>query len=167
MIQNIIQAPKSVVMIRPHRFYANPETAGDNGFQSNVETNKSQMSLDALAEFDAAVAMLRKHGVQVHVFDDLGERDTPASVFPNNCFSTHAGGQIAVYPMFSQNRRRERRSDVIEMLKENYRVQAVMDYSGLEQDNLSLEGARLSNNSQPSCHYQFQQSKPQAGLFAV
>jgi hypothetical protein len=61
-------------------------------------------------------------------------------VFPNNWFSTHHGGRIAIYPMFAPNRRRERRADVIELLKSTYRVQEVIDYSGLEYDNLFLEG---------------------------
>jgi hypothetical protein len=42
--------------------------------------------------------------------------------------------------MYSPSRRRERRYDVIEMLKTQYRVQDVIDYSGLEQDGLFLEG---------------------------
>ncbi len=76
----------------------------------------------------------------MHTFEDHGERQTPDSVFPNNWFSTHTGGHIAVYPMFTENRRLERRWDVIEFLKRNYRVQDVIDYSGLEQDDLALEG---------------------------
>ncbi|WP_205171715.1 citrulline utilization hydrolase CtlX, partial [Burkholderia sp. LMG 13014] len=79
-------------------------------------------------------------GVRVHVFDDHGERDTPDSVFPNNWFSTHPGGHVALYPMFSANRRRERRADIVEMLKAEYRVQDVIDYSGLEYDDVFLEG---------------------------
>jgi len=78
--------------------------------------------------------------VRVHIFDDLGEKETPDSVFPNNWFSTHSGGHIAIYPMFNRSRRRERRYDVIEMLKSEYRVQDVIDYSCLEYDNLFLEG---------------------------
>jgi hypothetical protein len=61
-------------------------------------------------------------------------------VFPNNWFSTHTGGRIAVYPMYSPNRRSERRSDVIELLKSRYRVQDIIDYSGLEHDDIFLEG---------------------------
>jgi len=75
----------------------------------------------------------------VHDFDDT-EPDRPDSVFPNNWFSTHAGGHIAVYPMHAPNRRRERRSDILDMLKARYRVQDVIDYSGLEHDGLALEG---------------------------
>jgi hypothetical protein len=58
----------------------------------------------------------------------------------NNWFSTHPGGHVALFSMFSPSRRRERRSDVIEMLKSEYRIQDVVDYSGLEWDGLFLEG---------------------------
>ncbi|TIM69018.1 MAG: amidinotransferase, partial [Mesorhizobium sp.] len=75
----------------------------------------------------------------VHLFEDQGT-DTPESVFPNNWFSTHGGGHVAIYPMKARSRRRERRNDVIEMLKARYRVQDVIDYSGLEPDELFLEG---------------------------
>ena len=136
---SMLQAPAAVVMVRPHHFTSNPETRGDNAFQAQADANADTISTRAIAEFDGAVAALRKAGVTVHVFEDTS-RDTPDSVFPNNWFSTHAGGHVAVYPMFAANRRRERRWDVIEMLKREYRVQDVIDYSGLEQDALSLEG---------------------------
>jgi hypothetical protein len=130
------QAPCDVVMIRPHHFRSNPETQGDNPYQNASVTDVSDT---ARAEFDGVVAALRRCGVAVHDFDDTS-RDTPDSVFPNNWFSTHAGGHVAVYPMYADNRRRERRPDVIEHLKTAFRVQDVIDYSGLEQDNLALEG---------------------------
>ena len=134
-----LQAPSAVVMIRPHHFRSNPETQDDNAFQTLENASAETTSAQALAEFDGAVETLRGAGVAVHVFDDTGT-GTPDSVFPNNWFSTHAGGHVAVYPMFAENRRRERRWDVIELLKRDYRIQDVIDYSGLEQDGLSLEG---------------------------
>ncbi|UWQ76651.1 citrulline utilization hydrolase CtlX [Leisingera sp. M658] len=134
-----LQAPSAVVMIRPHHFRSNPETKDDNAFQTQENTSAETTSAQALAEFDGAVETLRGAGVTVHVFDDT-TINTPDSVFPNNWFSTHAGGHVAVYPMFADNRRKERRWDVIELLKRDYRVQDVIDYSGLEQDGLSLEG---------------------------
>ncbi|ATF18318.1 citrulline utilization hydrolase CtlX [Phaeobacter gallaeciensis] len=134
-----LQAPGAVVMIRPHHFCSNPETRDDNAFQTLANDTADVTSAEALAEFDAAVAALRGAGVSVHVFDDIGT-ETPDSVFPNNWFSTHAGGHVAVYPMYAANRRKERRWDVIELLKRDYRVQDVIDYSGLEQDGLALEG---------------------------
>ncbi|WP_170569669.1 citrulline utilization hydrolase CtlX [Ruegeria atlantica] len=135
-----LQAPSAIVMIRPHAFASNPETRDDNAFQTLANRSAEATSAKARDEHDGAVALLREAGVKVHVFDDHGERDTPDSVFPNNWFSTHPGGHIAIYPMFVPSRGRERRADVIEMLKQEYRVQDVIDYSGLEQDKLALEG---------------------------
>ncbi|MBR8342623.1 citrulline utilization hydrolase CtlX [Burkholderia ambifaria] len=138
-----IQAPSAVVMIRPHRFVPNPQTAADNAFQrtaGNGASSPPSVSAAARDEVTAAAQVLADAGVRVHVFDDHGERDTPDSVFPNNWFSTHPGGHVALYPMYSANRRRERRADVIEMLKAEYRVQDVIDYSGLEYDDVFLEG---------------------------
>lgn len=134
-----MQAPDAVVMIRPHHFCSNPETRDDNAFQTLSNHSATATSDTARNEFDGAVATLRKAGVRAHVFDDTSP-DTPDSVFPNNWFSTHTGGHVAIYPMFAANRRLERRPDVIEMLKRDYRVQDVIDYSGLEQDGLALEG---------------------------
>ncbi|OYU40302.1 MAG: amidinotransferase [Pseudorhodobacter sp. PARRP1] len=140
MRRNLLQAPEAVVMIRPHAFHSNPETAADNAFQRVGDGAADAVAVRALAEFDLAVKTLRNQGVTAHVFDDDGSRDTPDSVFPNNWFSTHVGGHIAIYPMHTPNRRRERRGDVIEMLKAQYRVQDVIDYSGLEADGIALEG---------------------------
>jgi hypothetical protein len=134
-----VQAPASVVMIRPNRFQPNPETEADNRFQSRPDGDAQAVADAAHHEFDRAVATLRQAGVEVHVFQDSAD-DTPDSVFPNNWFSTHAGGHVAIYPMYAASRRRERRADVIELLKRDYRVQVVTDYSGLEQDGLTLEG---------------------------
>jgi len=133
-----VQAPSAVVMVRPHHFTVNTETAIDNLFQSCPAPN-DDLALAAYAEITDAADTLRSHGVNVHLFDSTGT-DTPDAVFPNNWFSTHAGGHVAIYPMKAVSRRRERRIDVIEMLKSQYRVQEVIDYSGLEPDGLFLEG---------------------------
>jgi hypothetical protein len=133
------QAPRAVVMIRPHHFTPNPATAADNAFQSAGGSDAEALAVAACREVTAAAQRLTDAGVAVHLFDDTG-RDTPDSVFPNNWFSTHAGGHVAVYPMQSPSRRRERRWDIIETLKRDYRVQDVIDYSGLEPDGVFLEG---------------------------
>lgn len=139
-MRNQIQAPAAVVMVRPHHFTPNPETAADNVFQlPRPDLNAETFEARALREVDAVARTLAHHGVRVHVFDDL-TRNTPDSVFPNNWFSTHQGGRVAMYPMAAPSRRGERRVDVIEMLKREYRVQEVIDYSGLEPDGLFLEG---------------------------
>lgn len=137
-IRTSVQAPSDVVMIRPHRFTVNTETASDNVFQK-MEEAAADLSGLAHQEITHAVETLRGHGVRVHLFEGEGQ-DTPDSVFPNNWFSTHAGCHVAIYPMKAPSRRRERRADIIEMLKAEYRVQDVIDYSGLEPDGLFLEG---------------------------
>ncbi|KRE08023.1 amidinotransferase [Bosea sp. Root381] len=137
-IRPSVQAPADVVMIRPHHFTVNTETALDNRFQQIADA-REDLSRAAFDEITRAVETLRGHGVRVLLFEDRGTQ-TPDSVFPNNWFSTHAGGHVAIYPMKTASRRRERRADVIEMLKAEYRVQDVIDYSGLEPDGLFLEG---------------------------
>ncbi|TXK33180.1 amidinotransferase [Ottowia sp. GY511] len=128
-------------MVRPHRFTPNPQTAADNAFQSEADQNDAHtIAAAAYREVSQAAEQLQAAGVRVHLFEDEGGRDTPDAVFPNNWFSTHPGGHVAIYSMYSTSRRRERRQDVIEMLKAEYRVQDVIDYSGLEQDELFLEG---------------------------
>lgn len=133
------QAPSSVVLVRPLHFDVNPITAADNVFQSAAPNGSTERAAAAYRETTALAEALEAEGVRVHVFDD--ERaDRPDSVFPNNWLSTHVGGHVAVYPMFAPNRRLERREDILDMLKTKYRVQNIIDYSGLEIDGLYLEG---------------------------
>jgi hypothetical protein len=134
------QAPAAVIMIRPHHFQSNPQTMQDNGFQIKLnEPDPSGLKQKVFEQVSETAELLQANGIKVHMFEDKSE-DTPDSVFPNNWFSTHSGGHVAIYPMYAENRRKERRTDVIEMLKHQYRVQDVVDYSGLEQDKLYLEG---------------------------
>ncbi|MGB3258643.1 MAG: arginine deiminase-related protein [Ornithinimicrobium sp.] len=134
------QAPPAVVLIRPRHFTPNPATAVDNAFQSLDSTRDAeQIAEDAYAEVTRVAEALTESGIRVHVFENESATH-PDSVFPNNWFSTHAGGYVAIYPMHSESRRIERRGDIIEMLKRDYRVQEVADYSGLEYDSIFLEG---------------------------
>src|ERR1043166_7914365 len=115
-----MQSTNSVLMIRPSRFYPNPETAADNAFQRNADRDSDALTLMARKEFDAAVQTLRATGVNVHVFEDTTEPEKPDAVFPNNWISTHDDGRIALFPMYSALRRRERRQDVVEELRKHY-----------------------------------------------
>jgi hypothetical protein len=133
------QAPSAVIMIRPHHFCPNEQTRNDNSFQTSKPFDKQSVKQLAFEQATQAATILENEGVTVHTFEDETEK-TPDSVFPNNWFSTHTGGQIAIYPMYAENRRKERRTDIIDMLKATYRVQDVVDYSGLEYDGLYLEG---------------------------
>jgi hypothetical protein len=134
------QSTDSVVMIRPGRFYPNPETTADNAFQRDTQCARDTLTLAARKEFDATVQTLRAAGVNVHVFDDTAEPEKPDAVFPNNWISTHHDGRIALFPMYSALRRRERRQDIVEELRTRYRVTEVIDYSAFEEEGCCLEG---------------------------
>lgn len=135
------QSTNAVLMIRPHRFYPNPETAADNAFQKAIANGETPaVSAAAQREFDDAVGTLREASVLVHVVDDTATPEKPDAIFPNNWFSTHHDGRIALYPMYSAARRRERRQEVIEELRKHYRVTGVIDYSKAESGGHYLEG---------------------------
>jgi hypothetical protein len=137
----IQQSANAVLMIRPHRFYPNPETAADNAFQQAVVPEKlADLTAAAQQEFDDAVDKLRGAGVTVHVMDDTATPEKPDAVFPNNWFSTHHDGRVALFPMYSAARRAERRHDVIDHLRALYRIREVIDYSASEQEEKCLEG---------------------------
>ena len=134
------QSTNSVLMIRPSCFYPNPETAVDNAFQRIADRDSEVLTLSARKEFDAAVQALRDTGVNVHVFEDTAEPEKPDAVFPNNWISTHHDGRIALFPMYSALRRRERREDIVEELGKHFRVTGVIDYSSFEDEGCCLEG---------------------------
>lgn len=135
------QSTEAVLMIRPARFYPNPETAADNAFQRAISAGEMPaVSAAARAEFDAGVETLRAAGVTVHVIEDTSSPEKPDAVFPNNWLSTHHDGRVALYPMYSAARRLERRADVVDELRKTYRVADVIDYSACETEDRCLEG---------------------------
>jgi hypothetical protein len=136
----IAQSTNSVLMVRPSRFYPNPETAIDNAFQSRASFNADALGAAARSEFDAAVQELRDAGLTVHLFQDTAEPEKPDAVFPNNWISTHHDGRVALFPMYSELRRRERRHDIIEELRKSYKITEVIDYSSFEKKGCCLEG---------------------------
>lgn len=135
------QITDTILMIRPMSFRANELTAVNNYFQKDLDMSGEKINDLAQAEFDAFVGKLRNVGVNVVVVDDIRENDTPDAVFPNNWISFHANGDIALYPMFAENRRRERREDVLTALEEKgYRIENIIDYTPAEDEGFFLEG---------------------------
>ncbi len=136
-----MQITNTILMVRPVRFRMNEETAVNNYFQEDLDIKNQTINLRAQQEFDDFVSALRDKGVEVIVVDDIYERDTPDSIFPNNWISFHANGTVGLYPMFAENRRRERREDILDILEEKgFEIRTVVDYSSAEQDDLFLEG---------------------------
>ncbi len=129
-------------MIRPVRFESNPQTAASNRFQGKSGSSPAQQQQAALEEFDDLVDALRSVSVDVIVVDDTAEPHTPDSVFPNNWVSFHADGRVVLYPMEADNRREERRPEIIGMLaaEHGFHVSAVVDLSHHEANGHFLEG---------------------------
>lgn len=136
------QLASSVMMVRPARFESNPLTAASNRFQGKTSASPDQQQKAALAEFDALTSDLRAKGIDVIVVDDTAEPHTPDAIFPNNWVSFHADGRVVLYPMEAENRRTERRMDVIERLdlELGFQVREIVDLSHHEADGHYLEG---------------------------
>lgn len=138
----IKQITNSILMIRPVQFRMNEQTAVNNYYQKTIE-HLTPDAVNALAveEFDTFVQKLQAAGIQIVVVDDTKEFDTPDSIFPNNWISFHKNGTIALYPMFAENRRFERKESVVEAIEEKgFSIKHVVDYTEAEQENLFLEG---------------------------
>lgn len=136
------QTTQSIVMIRPIAFRMNEQTAVNNYYQKVLDNLlPSTVNAKAQAEFDGFVEKLQKAGVEVIVLEDTLTPDTPDSIFPNNWISFHENADVTLYPMFAENRRLERREDLLELLEEKgYQIENIVDYTEAEQDGYFLEG---------------------------
>ena len=136
------QTTNSVLMIRPVAFRMNEQTAVNNYYQKVLDgLSKETVNAKAQEEFDALVRKLQLVGVNVIVVDDTLNPDTPDSIFPNNWISFHENGDVVLYPMFAENRREERREDIMDILEDNgFVINEIMDYTSAEEDGFYLEG---------------------------
>lgn len=136
------QTTNAILMIRPVAFRMNEQTAVNNYYQKVLDgLSPETVNAKAQQEFDAFVQKLRLVGVDVTVVDDTLEPNTPDSIFPNNWISFHETGDVVLYPMFAENRRAERREDILDLLEDKgFVVNDIMDYTSAEEDNIFLEG---------------------------
>jgi len=132
----------TILMIRPKAFRSNEQTAQDNHFQVGSQgLDPETIQKRALVEFDNMVSSLREHGLDILVIDDLEDADTPDSIFPNNWVSFHEDGTVCLYPMYAENRRKERRMDILDVLRdEGFLIDRIIDFSEQEAAGLFLEG---------------------------
>ncbi|MCJ7466801.1 MAG: arginine deiminase-related protein [Maribacter sp.] len=136
-----MQITNTILMIRPVNFRMNEQTAVNNYFQRDIDLGDTAINARAQAEFDDFVTLLTSKGVTVLVVEDTKDPSTPDSIFPNNWISFHANGTVGMYPMFAENRRDERREDILDMLeKKGFLIDSVMDYTAAEEDGIFLEG---------------------------
>ena len=136
------QITDTILMIRPVNFRMNEQTAVNNYYQKVIDGVTPETLLqNAQQEFDNFVHKLESVGINVVVVDDVKETDTPDAHFPNNWVSFHQSGRVALYPMFAENRRTERREDILDVLEsKGFEITDVIDYSSAEKENLFLEG---------------------------
>ena len=136
------QTSNSILMIRPVAFRMNEQTAVNNYYQKVLDgLLPATVNAKAQEEFDAFVKKLRSVGVNVIVVDDTLSPDTPDSIFPNNWISFHENGDVVLYPMFAENRRLERREEILDILEdEGFVINEIMDYTEAEMDSIFLEG---------------------------
>lgn len=134
------QITDTVFMVRPTQFRLNEQTAVNNYYQDEgvkiIDQNHK-----AQDEFDAFAKALQEKGITVIIISDDDKNDTPDSIFPNNWISTHQNGDVALYPMFAENRRLERRPEVLDRLeKEGFNIVNIVDYTSAEEEGFFLEG---------------------------
>lgn len=136
------QTTNSILMIRPVAFRMNEQTAVNNYYQKVLDgLLPATVNAKAQQEFDTFVEKLRAVGVNVTIVDDTLNPDTPDSIFPNNWISFHENGDVALYPMFAENRREERREEILDMLEDKgFVINNIVDYTSAEEDGFFLEG---------------------------
>jgi hypothetical protein len=133
------QTTHQLLLIRPANFGFNPETAANNAFQKKLPSTQHAQVL-AQAEFDQLVATLRANNIQVLVIDDSPNPLKTDAVFPNNWLSCHTDGTLVTYPMWSANRRLERRKDIVEQLQKTFGFREHWRLEYLEAEEVYLEG---------------------------
>ena len=129
-------------MIQPAAFFFNEETAENNYYQdaSKAVAKASSQEL-ALKEFNEFVDLLQANHIEVIVVPDLVENQTPDSIFPNNWVSFHEDGHVFLYPMYAKSRRKERRPEILDQVKNaGFSISELTDLSATENDGLYLEG---------------------------
>jgi hypothetical protein len=136
------QTTNSILMIRPVAFRMNEQTAVNNYYQKVLDTLlPATVNAKAQEEFDNFVLKLENVGIEITVVDDTLDPDTPDSIFPNNWISFHQNADVAFYPMFAENRRLERREEILDLLEEKgFQIENIVDYTEAEEDGYYLEG---------------------------
>jgi len=132
-----VQSTDQVLLISPTAFGYNPEAAKDNRFMHEVDEGElANVRRRVMREHENLVDLLGnlKGPLQmtVHLFDHKESHGTPDAVFPNNWFST-APDVLNFYPMKNENRRKERRKDLVAYL--DRQSKCTIDLSTEEEDD--------------------------------
>lgn len=130
----------TVVMVPPDTFGFNAETASTNQFYSDYLSSNNIQS-EAHREFDAMVAKLMQNNIKTIILPGKKLVKVPDAVFPNNWFTTHPDGTLAIYPMKDQTRQMEKQpQELQETLRRNkFKINRVLDFSKYEKEGKALE----------------------------
>jgi len=137
------QITNTILMIQPVAFRYNEQTAVNNYYQQVLDgLSSDQIQKNALSEFNNFADKLRSKCIDVVIVEDTKAPDTPDSIFPNNWVSFHESGNVAIYPMCAENRRDERRDDILDILVDNYNfeINYIKDFTEFEDHDKYLEG---------------------------
>jgi hypothetical protein len=134
------QTTNTVLLISPTSFGFNPETASSNIFQHDIEQERDVTQYNAEREWEQVCALLVKEKINVIAVMDTTTPKKPDALFPNNWITTHEDGKIILYPLMAENRRAEKRTDIVEQMKKKYLVTDIIDLSYFEKQNKFLEG---------------------------
>lgn len=118
------RAAAHALLIEPVNFRFNRETEATNAFQSAPPPAEAAvLSALAVEQHHALRDLLVSHGVTVTLARSLAT--SPDAPFCNNWFSTHPAqgntpATMVLYPLLAENRRIERRSDLVALLQPAY-----------------------------------------------
>jgi hypothetical protein len=135
MSKNLTQSTHHIMMMEPAAFYSNPQTMETNQYQAPNPDNVQEIHTHAVKEFRALRDMLVEQGVMITSV--IGQKGCPDDVYCNNWVSTHTGGGMILYPMLAENRRTERRPELLDFLDRHY--DTLLDLSAEELKGRYLE----------------------------
>jgi len=129
-------------MVRPAAFNYNPQTAATNKMQRTAVQAAASPQAQALSEFEQFTQALRSEGIEVCAVEDSPDPPKPDAIFPNNWVSFHQDGTLVLYPMQAENRRLERRQEILAAVEAQlgFKVTRLLDLRPHEQAGRFLEG---------------------------
>ena len=130
------QSTNHLFMIEPEVFYSNDQTLASNHYQSKNDCSLSLNDIKKLAldEFKDLKSKIEEVGIVVTSMK--GIKECPDHIFPN-WFITFDDSTMQLFSMKARNRRLEKTPEMINFLKEKYKV--VGDLSPFEEQNVFLE----------------------------
>jgi hypothetical protein len=135
------RAASHVLLIEPVNFRFNRETEATNAFQvAPLPDEEAELSALAVEQHHRLRDLLVEHGVTVTLSRSLPT--SPDAPFCNNWFSTHpaergAPPTLVLYPLLAENRRIERRDDLVSLMRTGY--PRLVDFSSNEGKSRFLE----------------------------